>query len=72
MQGETIYFPSSENHRFCCGFSLVSCCSFAPGWDRVAQGQGGYPSPTAGQSHGAAWGPVGRPPAQHGERGCGR
>lgn len=67
-----MYFRSSENHRFCCGFSLVSGLSCPQDGAGGGGGRGGYPVPTVGQSHGAAWGPTGRPPARHGERGRGR
>lgn len=56
-QEKIMYFPSSETHRFCCGFSLLSCLRCPPGW-----GRGGYPIPTAGQSRGVGGGAHGETP----------
>lgn len=43
-----------------------------PGMGQGCQGPRWVPIPTVGQSHGVAWGPTGRLPARHGERGQGR
>lgn len=40
-----MYFRSSENHHFCCGFSLTSCHSCPPGMGQGCQGPRWVPHP---------------------------